>query len=86
MDAYDGFIYDRNNRVEMTFEPGDMQFVNNYHVLHGRKAYVDDTATGRVRWLKRLWLATDILHPEDRPERFQAAGATSHWSSLRTRA
>jgi len=86
MDAYDAFIYDADNRVEMTFEVGDMQFVNNYHVLHGRKAYVDDADAGRVRWLKRLWLATEILRPEDRPDRFQAAGATSHWSDTRTKA
>ena len=84
MDAYDAFIYDTANRVEMVFQAGDMQFVNNYHVLHGRKAYVDDVAAGRVRWLKRLWLATEILGPEDRPDRFQAAGATSHWSAKRT--
>jgi TfdA family taurine catabolism dioxygenase TauD len=86
MDAYDAYIYDSDNRVEMVFEPGDIQFVNNYHVLHGRKAYVDDADAGRVRWLKRLWLATEILQPEDRPERFQAAGATNHWASRRTRA
>jgi hypothetical protein len=86
MDAYDKYIYDADNRVEMTFEAGDMQFVNNYHVLHGRKSYVDDADAGRVRWLKRLWLATEILGPEDRPARFQAAGATSHWSSKRTKA
>ncbi len=86
MDAYDTYIYDPDNRVEMSFEPGDIQFVNNYHVLHGRKAYVDDATTGRVRWLKRLWLATDILGPQDRPARFQAAGAMSHWATARTRA
>lgn len=86
MDAYDSLVNDPDNRVEMTFEPGDMQFVNNYHVLHGRNAYQDDRATGRVRWLKRLWLATEILGPKDRPERFQSAGATRHWSARRTRA
>ncbi len=86
MDAYDLLVNDPDNRVEMTFEPGDMQFVNNYHVLHGRNAYQDDRATGRVRWLKRLWLATEILGPKDRPERFQSAGATRHWSARRTRA
>ncbi|MDG2025622.1 MAG: TauD/TfdA family dioxygenase [Acidimicrobiales bacterium] len=86
MEAYDAFIYDADNRVEMMFEPGDMQFVNNYHALHGRKAYEDNPETGDVRWLKRLWLATEILQPEDRPDRFQAAGATSHWSDKRTKA
>ncbi len=86
MDAYDALIHDPAHRVEMTFASGDMQFVNNYHVLHGRRSYVDDPDAGRVRWLKRLWLATDILGPQDRPERFQAAGATSHWAARRSRA
>ena len=86
MDAYDALIYDPDNRVEMTFAPGDMQFVNNYHVLHGRNAYQDDLATGQVRWLKRLWLATEILSLQDRPQRFQSVGATQHWSARRTRA
>jgi len=39
-----------------------------------------------VRWLKRLWLATDTLAAEDRPERFQPTGALSHWSATRTKA
>jgi alpha-ketoglutarate-dependent taurine dioxygenase len=33
----------------MDFQPGDMQFINNYHVLHGRTAYEDDRAAGRIR-------------------------------------
>jgi alpha-ketoglutarate-dependent taurine dioxygenase len=86
MDAYDAIIYDRANRVEMALRPGDIQFVNNYHVLHGRNAYVDDRAAGRVRWLKRLWLATDVLGPDDRPARYQRIGAMDHWGEKRTRA
>jgi hypothetical protein len=86
MDAYDELVNDPDNRVEMTLRPGDMQFVNNYHVLHGRRRYVDDAATGRVRWLKRLWLATDVLGPDDRPERFRRVGAMGHWGRTRTRA
>ena len=66
MKAYSALVDDPDHWVEMTFEAGDMQFVNNYHVLHGRREYVDDTESGRVRWLKRLWLATEILGPEDR--------------------
>ena len=86
MDAYDALVYDRANRVEMRLAPGEMQFVNNYHVLHGRKAYVDDAAAGKVRWLKRLWLATDVLGPDDRPERYQRTGAMAHWGTRRTKA
>ena len=86
MNAYDVFVHDADNRVEMTFAPGDIQFVNNYHVLHGRKAYADEADAGRVRWLKRLWLATGILGPGDRPDHFQVTAATRHWASKRTRA
>jgi len=86
MDAYDELVNDPDNRVEMALQPGDIQFVNNYHVLHGRRPYVDDPTNGHVRWLKRLWLATDVLGPDDRPERFQRVGAMSHWGERRTRA
>ncbi|MEM9513870.1 MAG: TauD/TfdA family dioxygenase [Actinomycetota bacterium] len=86
MKAYSALVDDPEHWVAMTFEPGDMQFVNNYHVLHGRTSYVDDADAGQVRWLKRLWLATEILSADDRPARFQAAGATAHWSARRTKA
>ncbi len=86
MDAYDELIYAPENRVEMALSPGDIQFVNNYHVVHGRNSYVDDRASGRVRWLKRLWLATDVLGPDDRPTRYQRIGAMEHWGEKRTRA
>ena len=86
MKAYTALVEDPDHRVEMTFEPGDIQFVNNYHVLHGRRAYVDDTDSGRVRWLKRIWLATEVLGEDDRPERFQARGTLAHWAAKRTRA
>ena len=86
MDAYDALINDADNRVEMALRPGEMQFVNNYHVLHARRRYTDDREAGRVRWLKRLWLATDVLGPDDRPERYQRVGSMSHWGAKRTRA
>ncbi len=54
--------------VIMDFQPGDMQFINNYHVLHGRSAYEDDRAAGKVRHLKRLWLETETI--TDRPRIF----------------
>ncbi len=86
MDAFDALIADRDLRVEMRLERGEMQFVNNYHVLHARRGYTDDPAEGRVRWLKRLWLATDVLGPEDRPDRYQRTGAMEHWGERRTKA
>ena len=86
MAAYDELIADPDHQVEMVFETGDMQFINNYHVLHGRRTFQDDQDAGQVRWLKRLWLATEILASEDRPERFQASRAFAHWNAKRTRA
>jgi Taurine catabolism dioxygenase TauD, TfdA family len=67
--------------VYMDLQPGEMQFINNYHVLHGRTAYEDDVAGGYKRHLKRLWLATHVL--EDRPTYFAALGRT-HWESKRS--
>jgi hypothetical protein len=42
---------------EMRFEPGDMQFLNNHVIYHGRTPFADDAATGQDRLLFRLWLA-----------------------------
>jgi alpha-ketoglutarate-dependent taurine dioxygenase len=63
--------------VTMDFEPGDMQFINNFHVLHGRAPYEDDRAKGKVRHLKRLWLETEAL--ADRPSIFENR-LGSHWT------
>jgi hypothetical protein len=63
--------------VYMDLRPGDIQFINNYHVLHGRSAYEDDVANGYKRHLKRLWLST--RHLKDRPAHFQRR-EHSHWA------
>ena len=65
----------------MDFQPGDMQFINNFHVLHGRTAYEDDRGQRRVRHLKRLWLETTVL--ADRPPHF-ARNVSSHWDDNRS--
>lgn len=44
--------------LEMTLQPGDVQFVTNTHNLHARSAYKDDNDPNKKRWLQRLWLAT----------------------------
>jgi hypothetical protein len=67
--------------VYMDLRPGEMQFINNYHVLHGRTAYEDDVAHGYKRHLKRLWLATHVL--TERPGHFRALGR-SHWEARRS--
>jgi hypothetical protein len=67
--------------VIMDFQPGDMQFINNYHVLHGRTPYEDDRAAGKVRHLKRLWLETQAL--AERPSVFTNRMG-GHWAKKPT--
>lgn len=71
----DGMANDPAYNIEMDFQPGDMQFVNNYHVLHSRSAYKDDRAAGKVRHLKRLWLETPLI--PSKPKWFQNR---VHWN------
>jgi hypothetical protein len=71
---------DPAHHVAMELLPGDMQFIDNYHVLHGRTAYEDDRAAGRVRHLKRLWLETTAL--ASRPPWF--TNHRSHWEAKRS--
>ena len=81
MDRLDAMCADRQYTVAMGMQAGDMQFVNNYHVLHGRDAYRDDRAAGKIRHLKRLWLETDVLADDDKPERFRLGRTDNYWAS-----
>ena len=81
MDRLDAMCAEPQYRVAMGLQAGDMQFVNNYHVLHGREAYQDDREGGKIRHLKRLWLETDVLADDDKPERFRLGRTDGYWSS-----
>jgi hypothetical protein len=81
MNRVDAMCADPELHVAMTLEPGDMQFINNYHVLHGRHAYQDERDAGRIRHLKRLWLETDVLTDADKPEWFRLGRNDTWWSS-----
>jgi len=85
LEAFDALVNDPSNRVEMDFLPGDIQLINNYHVLHGRTEVVDHDEPERKRLLKRLWLETSYFGPGQRPEWFQ--NHADHWAARgRTRA
>jgi hypothetical protein len=71
---------DPAHHVLMELRPGDIQLIDNYHVLHGRTAYEDDRGAGRVRHLKRLWLETEVL--ASRPPWF--THHRTHWNATRT--
>ena len=80
-ETLDALCADPQYRVAMGLREGDMQFVNNYHVLHGREAYQDDREAGKLRHLKRLWLETDLLADDDKPDRFRLGRTDRYWSS-----
>lgn len=46
-------------RLAMTFQEGDMQFLNNLTTLHGRSAFEDTDETASQRHLLRMWIALD---------------------------
>ena len=49
--------------AKMEFKRGDIQFVNNYTILHTRTAFEDWPELERKRTLWRLWLNLDDFHP-----------------------
>lgn len=56
LDAFDAIAGEPGLCLEMMFEPGDVQFLNNRAVLHGRTDYEDHPAKSQRRHLLRLWL------------------------------
>lgn len=54
LDYFDSVITRPDMALPMELRKGDLQFVNNFLVLHSRTAYTD--APGRNRMLLRLWL------------------------------
>lgn len=58
MDWMDALCSDPAYCLDILFEAGDMQFLNNYVILHSRGAYEDWPERDRKRHLLRLWLRT----------------------------
>ncbi len=50
-------------RLDMDFRPGDIQWLNNHAILHGRAGYRDANDPERRRLLLRLWMNI----PDGRP-------------------
>lgn len=57
MDLMEAIANDPEYYVEMDFQPGDIQLLNNAVILHSREAYVDHREPERKRHLLRLWLS-----------------------------
>lgn len=58
MDMMDELANDPSFYLEVPFEPGDMQFLNNYVITHARTDFEDYPEPDRKRHLLRLWLRT----------------------------
>jgi hypothetical protein len=57
LDLLDSMAESDEFRLDMAFEPGDMQVLHNHQVLHARTAYEDYPEQERKRHLLRLWLS-----------------------------
>ena len=56
LDIFDEIMLRDEMRLNMMLEPGDMQFANNYLVLHSRNSFEDHEDVNQRRKLLRLWL------------------------------
>jgi len=43
-------------RLDMDLQAGDIQFINNYTILHSRTGFVDGPEADQKRHMLRLWL------------------------------
>lgn len=61
LDLIDALCDDPSLYLDMALQPGDMQFICNYTVLHSRTDYEDWPERERRRYLLRLWLDTGLV-------------------------
>lgn len=67
---YEATANDPELFVDMSFRPGDVQWLRNAFVLHKRTEYVDPAPPAPKRHLLRLWLSSPYL--DDTTPRFSA--------------
>lgn len=63
LDLFDSLIHREDLRLDMMLEPGDLQFANNYAVLHSRTAFEDHDEPAQRRKMLRLWLKMPNARP-----------------------
>jgi hypothetical protein len=63
LDLFAELAGDPELRLDMSFMPGDIQFLHNHTILHARSAYEDWAEPERKRHLLRLWLAPPGARP-----------------------
>jgi hypothetical protein len=68
LDAVDAVIARPGLRYETKLQDGDIQFLNNYTVLHARNDYEDHEEPENKRRMLRLWLMMEDLREFSRPK------------------
>lgn len=69
--------------LDMEFEAGDMQFLNNRVILHGRTDYDDPEPVDQRRHLLRLWLHVPEWPARPARQMFATQGVVSRWLQRR---
>jgi len=81
MDLLDEIMNSPEFPLNMNFSPGDIQFLNNYTIMHARTEYEDYPEPERKRDLIRLWLVLD--RDLDLPDDFIEGGIVPRTVALR---
>ncbi len=61
-EAYEWFLrlaLDPANRLDMDLQPGDLQIISNYTMLHARTGWVEEGDPSQRRLMLRLWLKVE---------------------------
>ena len=69
--------------VDIGFEPGDIQFLNNFVTLHTRREYEDWPEESRKRHLLRLWLSDPNGRPIPKDQREGRSGRGVHLKGVK---
>lgn len=69
--------------IDMDFDVGDIQFLNNRTILHGRTDYVDEKPLERRRHLMRLWLRVPDWPALPQVQQFSTPAEQSAWAQGR---
>ena len=63
LDLFDDITEHADTRLDMEFEPGDVQILHNHQILHARSDFEDWPEIERKRHLLRLWLSPNDGRP-----------------------
>jgi hypothetical protein len=63
LDLVDALAVSDELRFDMSFEPGDIQYLNNHVAFHSRTGFEDDPEPSKRRHLMRIWLQSADARP-----------------------